>query len=192
MSTTPSIGTTPGDAFGGSSSGGAPTPGMAPMQETEIVLGRRQMASVAFVVVVFLALVAGLSYLIGRASGTTAAVPMPPVAMEELPVAPPVELVDVPEPVAEVPAPPVPADITTMYATPQAGERYLQIGSVQRGVAGVMVQGLRAQGLTAIATQQATADGHKVLVGPFADEAEMNAAQEKLNAMDLVWFIRDY
>ena len=170
---------------------------LAPKHETEIVLGRRQLASVAFVVVAFLGIVAMLSYLIGRASGTDAAKPMAPVAMTDLPVAggtngeAPEETEVVVE--EDVPTPPESASVTAapIFASPAAGERYLQVGSVTTGVATLMVEGLRVEGLPAIATNSASGQDHKVLVGPLNTDAEMSQASKKLDEMKLQWFVRN-
>lgn len=167
----------------------------APKHETEIVLGRRQLASVAFVVVAFLGIVAMLSYLIGRASSTESSMPMAPVAIGDLPVA----NGEAPEGAAggesaeDVPVPPEAAAITSapIFAAPAVGDRYLQVGSVNTGVAQLMVEGLRVEGLNAIATDSASGQDHKVLVGPVNTDAEMSQARQKLNEMNLQWFVRN-
>ncbi len=193
MNTNPSTINMGGDA--------EPDSEMAPKHETEIVLGRRQLASVAFVVVAFLGIVAMLSYLIGRASSTDAGTPISPVAVADLPLA------DTPEEteevvVEDVPAPPqdaAPSDAsptaavtaTPIFASPAAGDRYLQVGSVTTGVAKLMVEGLRVEGLPAIATNSSGGQDHKVLVGPVNTDTEMSQASQKLDEMKLQWFLRN-
>jgi len=148
--------------------------------EFEMVLGKRQAASLTFVALVVMAACSGGSYLIGRFAApasasqkTQAVVPDPP----------PIAL-----PVAEVLPPPE----KPLFDTPLKGPVYIQLGAVDKGVATLLAQGARKIGFAAFVTQGMNANVFRVLVGPFKDAAEYDSAVAKFKEIGLDNFSRRY
>src|SRR5690349_1717935 len=92
--------------------------------EFEIVLGRRQIASVLFVATIVFGAFSSLAYLAGKSTTSQPVASAEPAAV---PVAPPIaEIVKAPEPVAKPAAEPAE---TPLFADPKSGSVYLQLGA---------------------------------------------------------------
>ena len=151
-------------------------------EDYEIVLGRRHIASVLFVAIVTLAVVSAGSYLAGKSVSPKRATPAPAPAPIVQAAAP--QPVPAPEPVATV-EPPV-------FADPVSGAIYLQMGSVDRGVAVILVEGLRKHGFAAFAAPGATEKVYRVLIGPLPDPQAFARAKDSVDQIGLATFARKY
>ncbi len=159
----------------------------APKAESEFVMGPRQMASLAFVAVIVVGLMSALAYFAGRKNTESASpkvterviervVPAPAAAAINPPVpAPATQTVTVPPPLESKPTL-AKAEVTA----PILNRLYLQAGSVEVGVAEVMVEGLRQRGIPAIVGIGVTNKVARVLVGPFNTADEQRIAQKKI------------
>jgi len=162
-------------------------------EEFEVVMGRRQIASVSFVILVTIAVFSTVAYLAGR--WTAKPLPAPMVVQgisERKPVAPagpaPVQAsVALPaaSPVSEVSAkePPI-------FGEPVRGHIYLQMGAVDKGMANVMVNGLRRLGFPSIISAGPNDRVFRVLVGPLADQKTAQATGKALEAFGLSHFAK--
>lgn len=148
--------------------------------EFELVLGKRQAASLTFLALVLVALCSGGSYLIGRSAAPAVA---PPLEQAEVPDPPPVAL-----PVAEV----VRAQEPPLFDTPLKGPVYIQLGAVDRGVATLLAHGARKLGHSAFVTQGSSASIFRVLVGPFKSAADYDSALANFKEIGLDSFSRRY
>jgi|HubBroStandDraft_2_1064218.scaffolds.fasta_scaffold556461_1 cell division septation protein DedD len=162
--------------------------------EFEIVVGRPQIASISLVVVVLLAVVSGISYLIGKTVVPKAAEPVA-AAVVNPPSAP------VPEPAPAVaPAPPAPEakvpDAQTtdapLFDLPTAGQVYIQVGAVEKGIAAIWSEGLRTHGLKAFAAPGPSEKIFRVLIGPLPTPASYQHAKDVLDKIGLAMFGRRY
>ena len=147
--------------------------------EFEIVLGWRQVASALFVATVILVVFCAVSYLGGKASSLNGTFTAPPVAAQ----IPPAEVITQ-IPVARVPVPP-------LFADPVPGMLYLQIASVDKGMALLLTEGLRKRSFTAFAAPGPTEETYRVLIGPLNDEA-FRQTREALDQIGLSAFPRRF
>jgi len=168
-------------------------------EEFEIVLGRAQVASVLFVATVVVVVFSAISYLAGRALSPRAAARPEPATAAAAPVlqATVVKTPDfpLPEPPVEnaVPARPVTREIEPpMFATPTANATYLQMGAVEKGVAVIMVDGLRKRGFSSFAAPGPSDTIFRVLIGPLEDAEAFRITKEKVDQIGLNSFLRKY
>lgn len=169
--------------------------------EYEIVLGRAQIASWLFVGVVAVALCSSLAYLAAEkiAAKKIAAIsrPVAPAA----PVAPAPVAVSAQLPQASIVVPPQ-ADFALLaknqkpapplFAEPEMGKVYIQIGAVERGMAMLLTEGLRSHGFDSFVAPGPNDKIFRVLIGPLPDPASFRQAMVTVNAMDLANFARKY
>ena len=176
----------------------------APPAEYEIVLGRRQIASLLFVAIVLAVVFSAVSYLAGR---TTAARSLQPA-----PAQPPVAAAaPAPTPAPAEPAPVIDATTTVLppepvvataksdarldapiFADPVAGSVYLQMGAVDKGMAVIFAEGLRKHGFDAFVAPGPSEKIFRVLIGPLPDPEAFRHAKEMVDAIDLGTFARKY
>jgi cell division septation protein DedD len=168
--------------------------------EYEFVLGRRQVASLSFVVLVLLSLIAGVSYLAGRtaaarkdvaskdAAPVTAVSSSPQPAASDQPVVLAASLVD---PSALSAANNGTAN-TQLFAEPIKGAVYIQTGAVERGVAAIMAEGLRSHGFNAFVAAGPSDKIYRVLMGPFPDTPAYQSAKATLDLIGLSSFAQQY
>lgn len=162
----------------------------------EFVLGRRQMASVLFVATVIVSIVSAVSYLAGKSLA-------PARSSLELPV----QVVHAAEAAAAQATPPAPAPVPStspalqaptpisepaIFADPADGSLYLQIGSVEKGMAVLMVDGLRKNGLDAFAGPGQSTQTFRILIGPLDDSATYARAKKIVDNLELTHFARRY
>jgi cell division septation protein DedD len=89
-----------------------------------------------------------------------------------------------------VKAPPLPE--APLFATPERTHRYIQLGSVDRGFAILMVHGARKVGYPAFIASGASPNVHRVLVGPMDDKVQYETAKAMFASMGLDMFARKY
>ncbi len=168
--------------------------------EYEIVLGRAQIASWLFVGIIAVAICSSLAYLAGERVAADNAVaismPAPPPAPAPPPVSTSVEL-----PQASILLPPK-ADLASlaknqelaapMFAEPETGKVYIQIGAVERGMAMLLAEGLRTHGFDSFIAPGPNDKLFRVLIGPLPDPAAFRQAMVTVNALDLASFARRY
>lgn len=156
-----------------------------------ILLGPRQIVAVLVVAISVAGILCSLSYIAGRAASH------PPVAPPAVPgraAAPP------PKPVALAPAlgppapvqPAKPADVSVWKnAPPRNGATYLQLMSVEAGVAEVLAEGLHTEGIEAVAAPGANPAVQRVLVGPLQDKS-IASVRARLEARGFHPFVKRY
>jgi hypothetical protein len=169
-----------------------PPPGQMAVEsaEFEIVMGRRQIASVSLVVVVLLAVLSGVSYLIGKSAPA-------PVAAGQVPETPAVQAIEPsvpPQPAqpAKIPAAEAEAPGSPLFADPVPGAVYIQVGAVEKGVAQIWAEGLRVHGLKAFVAPGLSDRIFRVLVGPLASPDAYQYAKDTLDRIGLETFGRKY
>ncbi len=160
--------------------------------EFEIVMGRRQMASVSLVVVVLLAVCSGVSYLIGRslAHKDGEAGPTPVAQVVDPPAAPQPQ----PQPSQpdKIPAAEAQASGNPLFADPVPGAVYIQVGAVEKGVAQIWAEGLRTHGLKAFVAPGLSDRIFRVLVGPLPSPDAYQYTKDALDRIGLATFGRKY
>jgi cell division septation protein DedD len=168
----------------------------------EFVLGRRQVASLSFVVLVLISLFAGISYLAGRAAAArkdaapkdaalataVSSSPLPALASDQ-PVVLAASLVD---PSASSSANNSGAGNTQLFAEPIKGALYIQTGAVERGVAAIMAEGLRSHGFNAFVAAGPSDKIYRVLMGPFPSLPDYQSAKATLDLIGLSSFAQQY
>lgn len=78
------------------------------------------------------------------------------------------------------------------WERPQANRTYLQIGSIEKGVAEVLAQGLRIRGLRATVAPGVTPKVYRIIVGPFESVPEMKGVEKMLAGMGFQTFPRQF
>lgn len=167
----------------------------------EFVMGRRQLASALFVATVALSVISALSYLAGKSAASARQSVDPvqvvhaaePTSVPAPPPAPAPVVAKAPAPVT-APTPRIPPSISEppLFANPQDGSTYIQIGSVVKGIAVLMVDGLRKNGLDAFAAPGQSTQTFRVLIGPLNDAKSHDQARKIVNNLDLTSFARKY
>lgn len=164
----------------------------------ELVFGRRQLASTGLILLVTLAIFSGVSYLIGKGAGSKAMAPdavsapvtAPAVASATSPV---VSAKPAPQP-APAPSKPVegPKDQSPLFADAVAGQVYMQVGAVDKGIAAVWAEGLRAHGLNSFVAPGPTDKMWRVLVGPLPDPQSYQRAKDVMDSLGIQTFGKRY
>jgi cell division septation protein DedD len=137
--------------------------------EFEIVLGRRQLASVLFVATVVIAVFSSISYLAGKSLAPA------PQKIEVIRTVPVLESAPA---TAVKPEPP-------LFAEPRQGPLYLQMGAVEKGIAVIFAEGLRKHGFDAFVAPGPNDHIFRVLIGPLADEQAYAKARDAAGAIGL-------
>lgn len=162
--------------------------------EYEIVLGRPQIASWLFVGVIAVAICSSLAFLAGERIAAVNTAPISAPAAPPAPAPPPVSVS------AELPA--AKADLASvvqnqilaapLFAEPEMGKVYIQIGAVERGMAMLLAEGLRSHGFESFVAPGPNPKLFRVLIGPLPDPAGYRQAMLTVNALDLASFARRY
>ncbi len=170
--------------------------------EYEIVLGRRQIASLLFIAIVLAVVFSAVSYLAGRTAAPKP-VQLPPVpSVAASPVSAPAATPATPmieattsvlpaEPALPIakrdnkPEPP-------MFAEPLPGAVYIQMGAVDKGMAMVFAAGLRRYGFDGFVAPGPNEKIFRVLIGPLPDPDSFRRAKAAVDALDLGTFARRY
>ncbi len=175
----------------------ASTPNPEASYEFELVMGPRQMASVAFVCIVATAVFSSFAYLAGKATASRPATVLA-AAPAPRPAPPPALVVAAAKPVVPatqpVESPALPISTEPYYSDPVPGKLYLQIAAVEKPMAVVFVEGLRTHKLPVIYGPGPGSDGRifRVLVGPVQDGSEYNAVKEELRKIGIEPLPRRY
>lgn len=144
--------------------------------EFEIVLGRRQLASVLFLTTVVVAVFSSLAYVAGKSVG-----PAPKTVIQRV-----VETVTAPA----APAPAKPE--APLFADPKDGTLYLQMGAVEKGFAVIFAEGLRKEGFDAFVAPGPNDHIFRVLIGPLADQAAYEKTRKATVELGLNTFGRKF
>ncbi len=152
-------------------------------QEFEFVLGRRQVASLLFVFSIVLMICVAASYVAGKSIAPKAApVVMSPPVVPAAPEPPPIMLNQEPAQVVQ----------PSLFAEPKAGSVYIQMGAVEKGVAVIFAEGLRARGLTSFVASGPSEKIFRVLIGPLPDPSAYLKAKEAVDKIGLATFARRF
>jgi cell division septation protein DedD len=148
--------------------------------EFEFVLGRRQVASLLFVLSILLMICIAAAYMAGKAMSpkVSPAISAPVTARESEP--PPIVLNQ--EPIPEAP----------LFAEPKAGSVYIQMGAVEKGVSVIFAEGLRRRGLPSFVAPGPSEKIYRVLIGPLPDPAAYVKAKEVVDQIGLATFARRF
>jgi cell division septation protein DedD len=167
-----------------------------PEEEFELVVGRRQIAAIAFLVLVVVAVCSGGSYLAGKVISAREEPAAPVIKLEQAPMTlppPMIEATIVPSPVTPIQTPtPVPAAERPLFANPVPQAIYIQVGAVEKGVATVIAEGLRKHALDAFVAAGPSEKTFRVLIGPFPDAEAYQKAQNIVDQIGLASFARRY
>jgi hypothetical protein len=168
----------------------------------EIVLGRAQIASWLFLGVVAVAICSSLAFLAGKTfAGKTLAAKTAPAVAVPVPATKPA-VASQPLPAASIVVPPKP-DLTSivtaaskpappLFAEPETGKVYIQIGAVERGMAMLLVEGLRSHGFDSFVAPGPNDRVFRVLIGPLPDPQSFTQARAAIDALELSNFARKY
>ncbi len=163
-----------------------------PAEEFELVVGRRQIAAMAFLALVMVAVCSGAAYLAGKAMSAGEEAPAPVINLEQAPV-PVIEATIAPAPVGTaLPAAPARMPEAPLFASSVPQAIYIQVGAVEKGVATVIAEGLRKHALDAFVAPGPSEKIFRVLIGPFRDEAAYRKAQSTVDEIGLANFARRY
>ena len=170
-------------------------------EEFELVVGRRQIAGILFLVLVVVAVCSGGSYLAGKVTSRRVEAAAEPEIKIEQPPATPVPAPSVPAPapmleatiVREPAGPPAPKAIEApIFANPNPQAIYIQVGAVEKGVAVILAEGLRKHALDSFVAPGPGTKSYRVLIGPFADAEAYQKARSIVAEIGLDNFARRY
>jgi cell division protein FtsN len=160
-----------------------------PETDNQVVMGRRQVAAVSFVMLAMLALVATVSY----AAGKMATPQKASAAVVRQPIPPPTakveqKVIQAPEPKPEAavslkPAPPI---------VPTRGQVFLQVAAVDPGMAAVCAEYLKRRGFSVSQAESGILGTLRVLAGPYAAEPGMMSDKKRLEDAGFKPFVRRY
>jgi cell division septation protein DedD len=160
-------------------------------EEFELVVGRRQVAGILFLVLVVVAVCSGGSYLAGKAISARVEPAEQEITIEQPPPtaapAPLLEATIVPPLVAAKPAAESP-----LFANPNPQAIYIQVGAVEKGVAVILAEGLRKHALDSFVAPGPSAKSFRVLIGPFANVDAYQKARNMVSEIGLDSFARRY
>jgi len=157
-------------------------------QDSIIAMGPRQITAVLVLALTVTGILCCLSYIIGRAAPHTVTAAAP-VHVNPAATA---SKVAVPCPAAAVSPAAKPADVSAWKnSDPQPGVAYLQLMSVEPGVAEVMAKGLHDDGFRALVAPGAGAGVRRVLVWPAEGES-LNDVRARLEAQGLHPFLKTW
>jgi hypothetical protein len=148
--------------------------------EFEFVLGRRQVASLLFVASVILMICVAAAYMAGRSMPPKASPAIAATVEPREPEPPPIVLNQEPE--RELP----------LFAEPKAGQVYIQMGAVEKGVSVIFAEGLRKRGLPSFVAPGPSEKIFRVLIGPLPDPAAYMKAKDAVDQIGLATFARKF
>ena len=155
---------------------------------------RKKTALYTFGIVTVAVLGLGIAYIVSRPVSTVAAAPPVATAVAPrpqqpvaAPVPPPAVKQDPPPPgiPASLGGPAVPTDVLP-------NRTYLQVGSVDKGIAELLTQGLRLKGIPATLAPGVTPIVRRVIVGPLETKAEMDLVRKQVEEMGFKPFPRRF
>jgi cell division septation protein DedD len=156
------------------------------------------MAALAFVAIATIAVFSSVSYLAGKAvAAPSDALPpiqvnLPQIPVQSQPSTPAPSIAD--QFASSNAAPTKKSADGPVFADPQPGKAYIQMAAVERGVAAVFAEGLRAHGLPAFVGPGPTnmPNIFRVLIGPVTDTQAYTAIKIELDKIGLATFMRQY
>ena len=148
--------------------------------EFELVLGPRQFASLGLVVLTVLAGCTTAAYVVGKNTGKVVEV--------RVPFVPPISAPEAPTEQRRVAMKPE----APLEGLPEDGKPYIQLGSVERGVAMLMTQGLRKRGIPSLMAPGVSPTVFRVLAGPFENQDELKKVEAEFAEAGLKTFVRRY
>jgi len=175
--------------------------------EYELVLGKRQIASVMFVAIAAVVIFSAAAYVAGKAIGQRRVVATQPTpsavhAPAPVPAIPVVEATIVrtkelppSSPAVKQPAPAVPSELdpqAPLFADPVPQAVYIQVGALEKGIAVVVAEGLRTHGFPSFVAPGPSEKVFRVLVGPFPNEEAYRRAKAAIDDLGLASFSRRY
>jgi hypothetical protein len=172
--------------------------------EYEIVLGRAQIASWLFVGLIAIAVCSSLAYLAGK-SAEAKRTPMAVSQAKPLasaPSQPNQQAAPDVLPTASIVVPPK-TDLQTLlrsaskpaqslFAEPETGKVYIQMGAVEKGMAMILAEGLRSHGFDAFVAPGPSERIFRVLIGPLPDPESFRQPKAAVDAIDLATFARKF
>ena len=153
----------------------APPAPSAPAETREFVMGPRQIASLAFVGVLIIGIMSAVAYFAGRKNTEQSKITERVIERVVTAPAPPAP-VTAPAAIARPTTTPVESKSKAEVTAPAFNRIYLQAGSLDVGVAEIMVEGLRQRGLPAIVGIGINSKVARVLIGPFTSLEEQRVA----------------
>lgn len=178
----------------------APQPPLTP-EDSRLILGNKQLAATAFVVIAFMTLIATLSYVAGRSTPPGPVPEAVPVRQTAAPARPSVAVAPaVPSSAAEQvivvdPKPAAPgfdAVPANPDLAPSPGDIYYQVASVDKGMADVSVQYLRDKGFAARRAPGISPAVYRVLVGPLGSQPMPSQTEARLKSLGFSPFPKKY
>lgn len=174
---------------------------LSAIPEYEIVLGRAQIASWLFVGVIAVAICSSLAYLAAEKIAAQKVAANSRTSTLPAPVSPPPIAATADLPQASILVPPQ-ADLASplknpkpgapLFAEPEMGKVYIQIGAVERGMAMLLTEGLRSHGFDSFVAPGPNDKVFRVLIGPLPDPAAFRQAMVTVTTLDLSSFARKY
>jgi hypothetical protein len=163
----------------------------------------RQIALRAFVGMFILVVGSATFYLAARRSDVQAAAanaPKAAVVPDPSPITVPASTDPVPAAVTTAPAQTTPpakpqtvmAGTADLLDQPLPNRMYLQVGSLEKGVAEVLAQGLRIKGVPATVAPGVSPVVSRIIVGPFATSDEMGVVNKHLSELGFKPFPRRF
>ena len=185
-----------------------PAPAVQPEQtDYEIVLGRTQIASWMFVVVIAITVCSSLAYLVGKSgsakkpaavvsevkpAGSASSEAAPPSTQQAAPLLPLASIVVPPKSDLQTILKTAGKSGKPLFAEPETGKVYIQMGAVERGMATILAEGLRSHGFDAFVAPGPSETIFRVLIGPLPDPDSFRQAKAAVDAIDLTTFARKY
>jgi hypothetical protein len=153
--------------------------------EFEIVMGRGQLASTMLLMLVLMVVLSGGAYVIGKSASPRAVASATGSAPAQ--VSPPAIA-----PVETTPVVPVETSAVSapVYGDQAPGRVYLQVGAVDRGLAGIWAEGLRTHGLDAFVAPGPSEKMWRVVIGPLPTPDSYQRAKAKLDELGINTFGR--
>jgi cell division septation protein DedD len=162
-------------------------------EEFEIVMGRRQVASVLFLATVIVAVFSSVSYLAGKSIGPKKTESMAAIAAAST-AASTVEKIPTID-ASIMASKPAPADALSdapLFGEPVVGAVYIQMAAVEKGIAAVFAEGLRRHGMQSFVAPGPSENMYRVLIGPLPTPASYAAAKTELDRIGITTFARKY
>ena len=161
-----------------------------PEQQFEIVLGKRQVASVLFVATVIVAVFSSFAYLAGEAIAAKKPAPVAAAAPDAAPPAAPAVVADPLLQADVVDAQPKPEP--PVFANPKLGSVYLQMGAVEKGIGVIFAEGLRKHGFDAFVAPGPNDHIFRVLIGPIPDPRSYERVKDSVDKLGIGTFGKKY
>ena len=165
-----------------------------PAPEREVNGKPKRLALLAFVAMFAAVFLSTIVYFVSRRETERPAPAAKPVQAQLAIPAP--AAVDPPKAVPPIEVPravsPAASTVTAPLDEPLANRMYLQVGSLEKGVAEILTQGLRTKGLQATVAPGITPLVARIIVGPFQTAGEVGAANKYLTELGFKPFPRRF